>query len=132
MSGMPGTEKKRDPSSTGTYHTHIYIRTVHTHIHNYINTHIHKHKHTYIHTYIHAYTKLLKRFYWAINLGSLIAYTLVSYICQYGIPDLGGEKWGFFVGYSIPAIMMGQHIHTYIHTYIHALIEPVPYRTSTH
>eukprot|EP01036_Dinobryon_divergens_P035387 gene35387-45847_t len=35
-------------------------------------------------------------FYWAINLGSLIAYTLVSYICQYGVPDLGGEEWGFF------------------------------------
>lgn len=46
-------------------------------------------------------------FYWSINLGALISYTLVSYICQFGIPSLGGVPWGFFVGYSIPAIMMG-------------------------
>lgn len=46
-------------------------------------------------------------FYWSVNLGSLISYTLVAYICQYGLPFLGGEKWGFFVGYTIPAIMMG-------------------------
>jgi solute carrier family 15 (peptide/histidine transporter), member 3/4 len=45
-------------------------------------------------------------FYWSINLGSLISYTLVAYICQYGLPWLGGEDWGFFVGYCIPAIMM--------------------------
>ncbi|RYY82569.1 hypothetical protein EON63_13035 [archaeon] len=50
---------------------------------------------------------LYRRFYWSINLGSLISYTLVAYICQYGLPFLGGEKWGFFVGYCIPAIMMG-------------------------
>mmetsp|Transcript_53490 Transcript_53490/g.93341 ORF Transcript_53490/g.93341 Transcript_53490/m.93341 type:complete len:657 (-) Transcript_53490:348-2318(-) len=46
-------------------------------------------------------------FYWSINLGALISYTLVAYICQYGAgPDLGGEEWGFFVGYTIPSIMM--------------------------
>ena len=47
-------------------------------------------------------------FYWSINLGSMISYTVVAYICQYGIPDLGGQKWGFFVGYTIPAIAMGE------------------------
>jgi peptide/histidine transporter 3/4 len=41
-------------------------------------------------------------FYWSINLGAGISYTLVSYICQYGLPDLGGQNWGFFVGYMIP------------------------------
>ena len=48
------------------------------------------------------------RFYWSINLGALISYTLVAYVCQYGIPSLGGAEWGFFVGYSIPAIMMSE------------------------
>ena len=49
------------------------------------------------------------RFYWSINLGALISYTLVAYICQYGAgPDLGGEEWGFFVGYTIPSIMMSK------------------------
>jgi len=45
-------------------------------------------------------------FYWSINLGALLAYSLVAYVCQYGLPFLGGESWGFFVGYLIPAIMM--------------------------
>lgn len=47
-----------------------------------------------------------RRFYWSINLGAAISFTLVSYICQYGIPQLGGQDWGFFVGYMIPFIMM--------------------------
>ncbi len=45
-------------------------------------------------------------FYWSINLGALVAYSLVAYVCQYGLPFLGGEDWGFFVGYLIPTIMM--------------------------
>ncbi len=45
-------------------------------------------------------------FYWSINLGALLAYSLVAYVCQYGLPFLGGEPWGFFVGYLIPTIMM--------------------------
>jgi peptide/histidine transporter 3/4 len=45
-------------------------------------------------------------FYWAINLGALVSYTLVAYVCQYGISFLGGEDWGFFVGYMIPTIML--------------------------
>lgn len=45
-------------------------------------------------------------FYWSINLGALVAYSLVAYICQYGLPFLGGEPWGFFVGYTIPTVMM--------------------------
>ena len=51
---------------------------------------------------------LRDRFYWSINLGALIAYLGVAYICQEGAGDaLGGERWGFFVGYTIPAIAMG-------------------------
>jgi len=45
-------------------------------------------------------------FYWSINLGALISFTLVAYICQYGIGSLGGQRWSFFVGFSIPLIMM--------------------------
>ena len=45
-------------------------------------------------------------FYWSINLGALISFTLVAYICQYGISSLGGQNWSFFVGFSIPLIMM--------------------------
>jgi len=72
----------------------------------------------------HAHTSLLhpltprhhphhpRRFYWSINLGALISYTLVAYICQYGAgPDLGGEEWGFFVGYTIPSIMMCKYMY---------------------
>ena len=28
-------------------------------------------------------------FYWSINLGSLLAFSLVAYICQYGLSFLG-------------------------------------------
>lgn len=49
-------------------------------------------------------------FYWSINLGSMISYTVIAYICQYGIPQLGGADWGFFVGYLIPAIFMGSFV----------------------
>lgn len=45
-------------------------------------------------------------FYWSINLGALVSYTFVSYICQFGVPSLGGERWGFVVGFTIPCIAM--------------------------
>ena len=45
-------------------------------------------------------------FYWMINLGALISFTLVAYICQYGLHGLGGQQWSFFVGFMIPLIMM--------------------------
>jgi len=48
------------------------------------------------------------RFYWSINLGALISYTGIAYVCQYGIPFLGGENDSFVVGYSIPTITMGR------------------------
>ena len=50
--------------------------------------------------------KFFSYFYWSINLGALMAYSLVAYVCQYGLPFLGGEEWGFFIGYSIPTVMM--------------------------
>ncbi|CAN0535326.1 unnamed protein product, partial [Ectocarpus sp. 12 AP-2014] len=46
------------------------------------------------------------QFYWSINLGALVSFTLVSYVCQYGLPFLGGPDWGFMAGYSIPCIAM--------------------------
>lgn len=54
-------------------------------------------------------------FYWSINLGALCAYTLVAYICQYGLPGLGGENWGFFVGYLIPTGMMAVGVAIFIY-----------------
>ena len=45
-------------------------------------------------------------FYWSINLGALLSYTIIAYICQYGISFLGGQNYGFLIGYSIPTIMM--------------------------
>ena len=45
-------------------------------------------------------------FYWMINLGALISFTLVAYICQYGITGIGGLEWSFFTGFMIPLIMM--------------------------
>lgn len=53
-------------------------------------------------------------FYWSINLGALGAYTLVAYICQYGIPFLGGESWGFFVGYLIPTIVLSLGVLVFV------------------
>lgn len=46
------------------------------------------------------------RFYWSINLGALVSYTLVSYVCQNGLSFLGGRDWGFMAGYSIPCFAM--------------------------
>lgn len=46
-------------------------------------------------------------FYWAINLGALFAYTGIAYICQYGAGEsLGGQEWGFFVGYILPTVIL--------------------------
>jgi peptide/histidine transporter 3/4 len=53
-------------------------------------------------------------FYWSINLGALVSYTLVAYICQYGISFLGGEDWGFFIGYLIPTIMLGVGVAVFL------------------
>lgn len=53
-------------------------------------------------------------FYWAINLGALISYTLVAYICQYGFASIGGVTWGFFDGYLIPTIMMAVAVAVFI------------------
>ena len=40
----------------------------------------------------------------ANNLGALIAFSLTAYICQYGLGSaLGGQQWGFFVGFAISA-----------------------------
>jgi solute carrier family 15 (peptide/histidine transporter), member 3/4 len=53
-------------------------------------------------------------FYWSINLGALLSYTIVSYICQYGLSGLGGEDYSFIVGYSIPTMMMGMAILVFL------------------
>lgn len=45
-------------------------------------------------------------FYWMVNLGALIAYSLIAYLCQYGLPSAGGETWGFFLGYTVPCCTM--------------------------
>jgi peptide/histidine transporter 3/4 len=45
-------------------------------------------------------------FYWVINLGALVSYTVVGFCCQYGVPFLGGEDWGFFVGMAITTVAM--------------------------
>ena len=46
-------------------------------------------------------------FYWGINLGAFISYTLIAYICQYGIDGAGGIEWGFFTGYLVCACSQG-------------------------
>lgn len=53
-------------------------------------------------------------FYWSINLGALVSYTVVAYICQYGIAALGGEQWGFFIGFLIPTASMGLAILAFL------------------
>ena len=53
-------------------------------------------------------------FYWSINFGAMISYLFVAYICQYGIQGLGGEDWGFFVGYSIPLISMALGLFIFV------------------
>ena len=46
-------------------------------------------------------------FYFSVNLGAFFAYTIVSYICQFGLGgDHGGEEWGdFFMDTSYPAAL---------------------------
>jgi hypothetical protein len=53
-------------------------------------------------------------FYFSINGGALLSYTVVSYVCQFGIPNLGGEAWGFVVGYSIPCVAMALAILIFV------------------
>lgn len=46
-------------------------------------------------------------FYFSINCGAFVAYIGVAYICQYGLgKQHGGEQWGFFWGWLIPALAM--------------------------
>jgi hypothetical protein len=50
--------------------------------------------------------KFFSWFYWVINLGALVSYTIIGFCCQYGVPFLGGRDWGFFVGMLIATIAM--------------------------
>lgn len=59
-------------------------------------------------------SKRARRFYWSINLGALVSYTLVSYVCQYGLPFLGGRDWGFMAGYSIPCLAMAIAVAVFV------------------
>lgn len=43
-------------------------------------------------------------FYWAINIGALISFSLVASIAQFGVPWLGGKDYRFVVGFAIPAL----------------------------
>lgn len=56
-------------------------------------------------------------FYWSINLGALVAYTGIAYVCQNGVSTLGGQKWGFFVGYTIPTIVLAVGIAVFVSGY---------------
>ncbi len=38
----------------------------------------------------------------------------MAYVCQYGLPGLGGQSWGFFVGYLIPTIALGLGIAVFV------------------
>lgn len=61
-----------------------------------------------------VFADVCRRFYWSINFGALISHTLVSYICQYGLPFLGGKDWGFFVGFTIPCVAMTLSIIVFV------------------
>lgn len=63
-------------------------------------------------------------FYFSINCGALISNTLVAYLCEYGIPSLGGVKWSFFVGFSVPAVAMGAGLAVFCSG--HKLYQMVP------
>ena len=45
-------------------------------------------------------------FYWAINIGALMSYTLIAYVVQYGIPSLIPVEWGFFAGMVLVTMLM--------------------------
>lgn len=45
-------------------------------------------------------------FYWAINIGALMSYTLIAYVVQYGIPTLIPVEWGFFAGMVLVTALM--------------------------
>ncbi|MEC8278709.1 MAG: hypothetical protein VX026_13395 [Myxococcota bacterium] len=45
-------------------------------------------------------------FYWAINIGALVSYTLIAYIVQYGVGSLIPVEWGFFAGMVLVSVLM--------------------------
>jgi len=54
-------------------------------------------------------------FYFSINCGAAVAYTFVSYICQYGAGAAsGGVEWGFYYGFLIPTISMAVGVVTFV------------------
>lgn len=54
-------------------------------------------------------------FYWSINLGACFSFTFVAYVCQYGLPGLGGKKYSFVAGYTFPAIMMALAVAIFVY-----------------
>lgn len=43
-----------------------------------------------------------------------MSYLVVAYVCQYGLPWLGGERWGFTAGYGIPAVSMAAAVAVFL------------------
>ena len=63
-------------------------------------------------------------FYWSINSAALISLTLIAYICQNGIPSMGGTEWGFFIGYSIPCIALTAAIMVFVAGHASYVLKP--------
>ena len=52
-------------------------------------------------------------FYFAVNLGALLANTVGSYVFTFGVDVLGGASWSFCVGWSIPAAALAVGLVTF-------------------
>lgn len=53
-------------------------------------------------------------FYWSINVGALIAFSVVAYIAMNGAPPVIPVSYGFFASFLIPALAMSIALIAYI------------------
>ena len=58
--------------------------------------------------------KFFAFFYFSINLGALLSYTVVSYIAQYGIASLGGKNYGFLCAVSLQTFVLASGILVFV------------------